>query len=208
MRVLMVVGRPPAGRSPSTLIPASLKRLTRSSPSASSPRRPTGTALPPRATMLRATFPAPPGEALSRSIRTTGTGASGEIRPTLPQRKRSTIRSPRTTTRASRKRARMASARRASRSAAEGSTRVRVFLRPPFGLDGRLLDQHDRDVIDDRITPVARDADEPGFVLGGPDFGPAQWTCEDLEKRGIDGHEGLLRVGVLITPRQNGCQTR
>ena len=49
---------------------------------------------------LRATLPAPPGMKLSRSNSTTGTGASGEMRATLPQRNWSSITSPSTVTRA------------------------------------------------------------------------------------------------------------
>jgi hypothetical protein len=49
--------------------------------------------------MLRATLPAPPGMAWLRRRRTTGTGASGEIRSTSPYRKRSSMASPRTRTR-------------------------------------------------------------------------------------------------------------
>src|SRR5262245_9469768 len=188
MRVLIVVGRPATGRSPATPMPTSPKRRVRSAPSASSPCRPTGMASPPRATTLLATLPAPPSEALSRSTRTTGTGASGEMRLTLPHRKWSIIRSPRTTTRAPTKRAAMAAARARSRAGGAVSTWSRGFLLASFRLDGGLLDQHDRDVIDDRVASPAGAAHQAGPVARQNDLRLAQGTSEDFQQLGIEGH--------------------
>ena len=53
-----------------------------------------------RALRFRATLAAPPGMKLSRSNSTTGTGASGEMRPTWPQMKWSSMASPMTSARA------------------------------------------------------------------------------------------------------------
>ena len=55
-----------------------------SRPSASSPTTPIRFVFMPRDARFRATLPAPPGIAASRVRRMTGTGASGEIRVTLP----------------------------------------------------------------------------------------------------------------------------
>src|ERR1700729_1248137 len=60
---------------------------------------------------LRATFAAPPGKDSSRTISTTGTGASGEMRETFPQRNSSSIRSPTTRMRLSEKEARISEIR-------------------------------------------------------------------------------------------------
>ena len=57
------------------------------------------TAVPPSAAMLCATLAAPPSRTCSDSNRTTGTGASGEMRVTRPTMKRSSITSPTTSTR-------------------------------------------------------------------------------------------------------------
>ena len=59
----------------------------------------------PSALTFNATFAAPPRRCSSRVTRTTGTGASGEIRSTSPNRYRSSIASPTTSTRALRSRA-------------------------------------------------------------------------------------------------------
>jgi hypothetical protein len=53
-------------------------------------------ALPPKATMLDATLAAPPGRQVSVFTCTIGTGASGDIRLTLPQQNSSSITSPKT----------------------------------------------------------------------------------------------------------------
>ena len=53
-------------------------------PGSSSPITPTSVALAPSTTALNATFAAPPRRSSLRVTRTTGTGASGEIRETSP----------------------------------------------------------------------------------------------------------------------------
>src|SRR5438270_10380738 len=66
------------------------------------------------AVRLRATLAAPPGMKLSFWNSTTGTGASGEMRETLPQMNSSSMTSPMTRTRWLAKRAMMASALRSA----------------------------------------------------------------------------------------------
>src|SRR5688572_13299232 len=63
-------------------------------PSSSWPTTPIVCTRPPIATMLLATFAAPPRRYSSRSYWTTGTGASGEMRSTRPTTKWSSITSP------------------------------------------------------------------------------------------------------------------
>ena len=50
----------------------------------STPVTPTRVALAPRLTVFMATLPAPPGRSSITSMRTTGTGASGEIQAVVP----------------------------------------------------------------------------------------------------------------------------
>ena len=90
------------------------------------PTTPASTAAPPSARTLPATLPAPPRWKLWPVTSTTGTGASGEMRATLPQRNSSSITSPTTSTRLPRMR-RAAPARGASRerhSAVHGRRRL------------------------------------------------------------------------------------
>ena len=54
---------------------------------ASSPMMPHRAPEPPRDTMLRRTLALPPSSRSSRVTLTTGTGASGEMRDTVPQTK-------------------------------------------------------------------------------------------------------------------------
>ncbi len=98
MRVLIVVGREPSLTSePSAwkllLSPTELRIL---SPAKSSPTKPTTHAFAPSATRFASTLAAPPRCVDSRRMSTTGTGASGEIRVTSPQRNSSSITSPST----------------------------------------------------------------------------------------------------------------
>src|SRR6478672_12577582 len=77
---------------------------------------------------FRATFAAPPGYRLSPVTSTTGTGASGEIRPTLPQTNSSSIKSPITRIRFVRARARISLRRREFMSPQKESRQM-----PPAG---------------------------------------------------------------------------
>ena len=100
MRVLMLVARLAQASRPAQLTPSRESNSWSRPASASCPETPSNSVATPRWARLRATLPAPPGMKLSRSNSTTGTGASGEMRATLPQRNWSSITSPRTMTRA------------------------------------------------------------------------------------------------------------
>ena len=95
----MVVGRDPSTISPSLLTPASSSSWQSRSAAASFPINPIRLACPPRAATLAATFPAPPTFTLSERTATTGTGASGEMRDTVPHMYSSSITSPKIRTR-------------------------------------------------------------------------------------------------------------
>ena len=86
MRVLMVVGRL-ASRASTASTPPDSHSAASMPPASSSPTADSSSGLAPRAARLRATLPAPAGGvALAAHTRTTGTGASGEMRPTSPSR--------------------------------------------------------------------------------------------------------------------------
>ena len=80
-RSFVVVGRVALSTSPSWMAASAMAWR---SASLRGPMRPTSVARAPSAVILRATLPAPPGMALSRPRENTGTGASGEMRSTLP----------------------------------------------------------------------------------------------------------------------------
>ena len=135
MRVFTVVGRAPSETASAGTMPSARSASRTRSPAASWPITPTSTASPPRARRLAATLPAPPRWKLWPVTSTTGTGASGEMRATLPQMNSSSMRSPRTSTR----RPRMARSRRSARVLeSEGMTRDCMSegrpLRPPARL--------------------------------------------------------------------------
>src|SRR5579864_7842038 len=114
MRTFSVVGRPGSSTMPSALMAAAASCSRSRWPAASTPTTPTSSARPPSAAMLWATFAAPPIRTYSDWNRTTGTGASGEIRVTDPTTKRSSITSPTTRTGTPRNRAIRSDARRGS----------------------------------------------------------------------------------------------
>ena len=83
MRVLAIVGRALQAIK-LALTPLALIRLLNVFASASTPTQPTKRVLMPNNAKLAATLAAPPARDSSLLISTTGTGASGEIRPTSP----------------------------------------------------------------------------------------------------------------------------
>ncbi len=143
--------------------------------------------------MLRATLPAPPSELLSRSTRTTGTGASGETLVTLPQMNRSTMRSPITRSRAPENRA-VISPTRARLSCGAGPSWV---LRAALRFDGGLFDQHDRDVVDDLVPSSAGAATEPLAVGSQVDAGLTGGAGKDFEQLSIDRHASSVEACEL-----------
>ena len=96
--VFREVRRPGSVKRPSTATPSRTISWVRRWPGLSSPTRPRTSTWAPRATRLLTTLPAPPRVRVSRSTSTTATGASGEMRSTLPQRYSSSIKSPATRT--------------------------------------------------------------------------------------------------------------
>ena len=84
MRSLTMVPAPANIIAHSTSTCASASSQRSSTPAASLPSRPATAALPPSARTLQATLLAPPGMLVSRTTFTTGTGASGDIRETVP----------------------------------------------------------------------------------------------------------------------------
>ena len=96
MRVLTIVGNLSSSiESEMSILP--FARSSRSFwPLRSFPIIPMTEVLSTNSRRLRATLAAPPGKKLSPVTSTTGTGASGEIRPTFPQTNSSSIRSPMT----------------------------------------------------------------------------------------------------------------
>ena len=86
MRDFTVVGRAGSSITPPVASPRSSRVARSRRPSSSAPTTPSSTGSAPSALRLAATFAAPPSVKLSRSISTTGTGASGEMRSTRPHR--------------------------------------------------------------------------------------------------------------------------
>src|SRR5690554_4211395 len=101
IRVLTVVCRPVSLIRPASSIPARSSSARSSAPSLSAPTAPASVHFAPSATTLAATFAAPPSARHCSSTRTTGTGASGDMRDALPWRYTSSITSPTTSTRTS-----------------------------------------------------------------------------------------------------------
>ena len=64
--------------------PLFLRQVRRLAPASSSPITDSRETCAPNAAALRATLAAPPSRSSTRSIFNTGTGASGEMRPTSP----------------------------------------------------------------------------------------------------------------------------
>ena len=98
MRSLWVVGRERSARTHEVSAPLDSRSARRHRPNSSSPVTPTMRTAAPRARRMAATFPAPPGlSARASGVRgmvTTGMGASGEMRLTLPKTHSSIMRSP------------------------------------------------------------------------------------------------------------------
>ena len=99
MRDFCVVTRVGSMTTPETSMPRRPRSSRSWRPGASSPTTLNKETEAPRAQRLLQTLPAPPGMWVSSHTLTTGTGASGEMRRTLPRMKWSSIRSPRTRTR-------------------------------------------------------------------------------------------------------------
>src|SRR3990170_939624 len=83
-RVFFEEGRPSSTTIPSVQTPSDFNLLTIHRPISSLPTTPHSFTFPPRERILPVTFPAPPSIKLSLWTSTIGTGASGEIRSTLP----------------------------------------------------------------------------------------------------------------------------
>ena len=97
--VFTVVGRCDVANSRASMrSPAVATRRSISAPASSAPMTPTRIARAPNAATLWATLAAPPKLARAAVTRSTGIGASGEIRLTSPDTYRSSITSPRTST--------------------------------------------------------------------------------------------------------------
>src|SRR5208337_290674 len=94
--VLTVVGLPACTTSPLLSIFCSAKSFLIFSPIRSSPIKPASKTRPPRLWMLCTTLAAPPSRRFSLVTATTGTGASGEMRETVPQINSSIMMSPTT----------------------------------------------------------------------------------------------------------------
>jgi hypothetical protein len=80
---------------------------------------------------------------------------------------------------------------------------VAVMVAPAvalLGVDGGLVDQHDRDVVLDRIDPAALVAFEALAVVDEPDGGLAVGTREDFEQFLVNWHtvSGLIRSNYNI----------
>src|SRR5277367_2972202 len=93
MRVFEIVGCS-ATTIPEASTPAAVRIAVSWRISLSSPQKPAWVTLTPRPTRFMATLAAPPGELVVRTERSTGTGASGEMRSTSPQMERSSMTSP------------------------------------------------------------------------------------------------------------------
>ncbi len=83
-RVFSVVGRVRSTTRVVVIRGSRLSNAASMAPCSSAPRIPTRSTRAPSAATLRATFAAPPSRKASRSTVNTGTGASGEIRVTVP----------------------------------------------------------------------------------------------------------------------------
>ncbi len=125
-RVLQTVGRWRLVSRTGSMRPASVTARVRPDAAASTPTRPIRVAWAPRAAMLHATLPAPPGISRVRDKRMMGTGASGEMRSISPSTKRSSMTSPMTRTRMAEKSIRGRLSRDAGgRQSSKGSTVMR-----------------------------------------------------------------------------------
>ena len=98
-RVLLMVGAI-AVLTKKFSTPACFSSCSSWRPSSSSPQNPATMVLTPSPARFIATLAAPPGVSVRCSMRTIGTGASGEIRMTCPQTYLSSMMSPTTSTRA------------------------------------------------------------------------------------------------------------
>ena len=83
-RVFTVVGRSAASTSRAVTPAEPFRIWPISSPAASAPTMPISTARAPSEATFWATLPAPPSTLRRRSARSTGIGASGEMRRTSP----------------------------------------------------------------------------------------------------------------------------
>src|SRR5579872_5884952 len=158
MRVLRVVGRFAASRTPPASTPSASNISLARVPSASSPTTPTNVTSAPSARKLFATFPAPPSVNVWRPTLTTGTGASGEMRETSPQIHSSIIRSP--TTRMRLPRIRVKSSR-ALGGASGSADAMRKRLIDEIANDVTHRDVH---FLDDRGIAVRAHQDQVGDV--------------------------------------------
>lgn len=61
-----------------------------------------------------------------------------------------------------------------------------------LGLDRGFFDQHDRDVVLDRVDAPARIALESGAIMHRTNGRLTLGADQDFEKRRVDGHAGIL----------------
>src|SRR5262245_51499439 len=86
-------------------------------------------------------------------------------------------------------------------------SRTRRMFNAKSVFDGRLVDQHDGDVVFDWVDSPALVALEPFSVLDDPNRGLALGTHQNLDKRWVNSH--LVTIGQLKTAtpdRPQGCR--
>ena len=93
-RVLTVVVAAAVATSDPQETPSFSSTVCNSRAASSTPTAPTSIVVPPIAVMLTPTFAAPPGRLNDRRTWSTGTGASGDMRSTVPSKYRSSMMSP------------------------------------------------------------------------------------------------------------------
>ncbi len=80
-------------------------------------------------------------------------------------------------------------------------------------LDNRLIHQHDRDVVPDRIDALTVDALQPAAVFPGFNVAFASGTNQNFKQVRSDGHGILQFINVVTTPgtrpqsRESGPKT-
>src|ERR1700736_1938539 len=189
MRVFTVVTRLESERTPLFTMFAARRQLSKAWPGSSLPIAPKASTRAPRAATLAATLPAPPRHSLCSTKSTTGTAASGERREAVPQRYRSSMRSPSTPMRLPRRRGIMRFNRVTDSVSLSGMRELGfssicccLDLRSLFGRYLSFFGQHYGDFVANRVDATARLALEAGVVRRQLHWRLANGTNENIQQ--------------------------
>src|ERR1700737_1405897 len=189
MRVLTVVTRRESARAPLSTMLAWRRQLRNAAPGSSFPMTPKHSTRAPSEDRFAATFPAPPRHSLCSTKSTTGTAASGERREAVPQRYRSSMRSPSTPMRLPRRRGimrfnRVTDSVSLSGMRELGFSSICCCLDPRslFGRYFSFFGQHYGDFVANRVDAPARLALEAGTVRRQLHWRLANGTNENIQQ--------------------------